>query len=78
MQIKRRVAKKHPNKGRQNDGCSSVYEQNYPVNQVLDYVDLKPSSLLQEGRRIKGKVKAPLLLNKNGTFEKNEMSSISD
>lgn len=40
-------------------------EQNYPVNQVLDYVDLKPSSFITRRQKDqKGKVKAPLLLNR--------------
>lgn len=48
-------------------------EQNYPVNQVLDYVGLKPSSFYyQKVEGIKGKSKSTTTLKQNGALEKNE------
>ena len=48
-------------------------EQNYPVNQVLDYVGLKPSSYYyKHSEGSKGKTKSTITFKQNGTFEKNE------
>ncbi len=49
-------------------------EQNYPVNQVLNYVGLKPSSYYyKQSDGSKGKTKSTVTYKQNGTFEKNEI-----
>ena len=48
-------------------------EQNYPVNQVLDYVDLKPSSFITRRQKDQRESKSTITFKQNGTFEKNEM-----
>lgn len=48
-------------------------EQNFPVNQVLDHVGLKPSSYYyKESGGQKGKTKSKVTFIQNGTFERNE------
>jgi putative transposase len=54
--------------------ANQFIEQNYPANQVLDYVGLKPSSYYyKKSGGSKGKAKSIITYKQNGSFEKNEI-----